>query len=231
MTGPRQLILNLEHRPALTGDDFLVAGSNREAVAWLDRWPDWPSPALVLHGPAGCGKTHLVRMFLSQTHGRLFTGSEIATRDIADLLEDYPAYAIDDADALVGDGPETALFHLYNMVREQGRHMLLTGRESPSRWPLRLADLRSRLRAAPSVGLGVPDDAMIRAVLVKLFGDRQVRIDEDVVSYLFLRMERSFDAARRLVARIDEEALRQQRKVTPQLVRDVLNRDDGGRES
>lgn len=224
MTDAHQLILKLEHRPALTADDFLVADSNREAVAWLDRWPDWPSPALVLHGPAGCGKTHLVKMFLSQTHGRLFTGSEIAVPDVPDLLEDYPAYAIDAADAIVGATRETALFHLYNMVREQGRHMLLTGREPPSRWPLRLADLRSRLRAAPAVGLGAPDDALIRAVVVKLFADRQLTINEDVLSYLLARMERSFDAARRLVARIDEEALRQHRKVTPQLVRDVLDR-------
>lgn len=225
MANPRQLVLNLEHRPALTGEDFLVADSNREAVAWLDRWPDWPSPALVLHGPAGCGKTHLVRMFLAQTHGRLFSGSDIAVQDIPDLLEDYPAYAIDDADAIVGSGRETTLFHLYNMVGEQGRHIVMTGRESPSRWPLRLADLRSRLRAAPAVGLGPPDEALIRAVVVKLFADRQLGINEDVLSYLLARMERSFDAARSTVARIDEEALRRHCRVTPQLVRDVLDGD------
>ncbi|MEE8443775.1 MAG: DNA replication protein, partial [Alphaproteobacteria bacterium] len=63
MTESAQLPLDLGHRPAMGAADFLVAPCNRDVVAWLDRWPDWPGPALAIHGPAGCGKTHLTHVW------------------------------------------------------------------------------------------------------------------------------------------------------------------------
>ena len=54
-----QLPLDLGHRASFSGEDFLVAPCNAAAVACLDSWPDWPAPGLAVHGPEGCGKTHL----------------------------------------------------------------------------------------------------------------------------------------------------------------------------
>ncbi len=225
MTTHRQLLLDLPHRPALTGDDFLVDDTNREAVAWLDGWPAWPAPALVIHGAPGCGKTHLVHVFLARTGGRLVRVDDLAGGPLADRVGASPALALDDLGGEMDGRREEALFHLYTLVQESGRRLLITGREPPPRWPVRLADLRSRLNAAPAVRIGRPSDALIRAVVVKLFADRQLRVDESVVTELASRMERSLDAARRLVARIDEEALREGRKVTASLVRDVVGRE------
>jgi chromosomal replication initiation ATPase DnaA len=200
MTRSEQLTLDLGHRPSLGREDFLVALCNQDAVAWVDRWPDWPGPALVIHGPAGCGKTHLAQVW-RQRSGAM----ESSVFEDADRRDD-----------------DVALFHLFNRHAEEGRHLLLTARTPPARWPGRLPDLVSRLAASPTVAIGPPDDTLITQVLVKLFADRQLDIGAGVVPYLVTHMERSFAAARRLVAATDIAALAAKRAVTVPLVRGVL---------
>ena len=225
MSGSLQLPLDFEHRPSLTGEDFLVAERNRDAVIWLDRWPDWPTPALVIHGPAGCGKTHLVHVFLARSGGRRLSILDMSADEPRDLIEDIPACVIEDAERFIKAGLESALLHLYNALKEAGGQLLLTSRRPPSRWPVQLADLRSRLNAATAVRIGAPDDTLMQAVVVKLFADRQLKVDQDVVTFMLARMERSFEAARELVARIDEAALKERRNITVRLVRGVLKDD------
>lgn len=205
------------------GADFLIAASNAEAVAWLRRWPDWPTPALILHGRTGCGKTHLARAFAAETAAELLLPEALAERDPLALFDDVPAAVVDEADRCVrlANGEE-GLLHLINAAGERGRKVLLVAGAAPSRWPLDLADLRSRLNAAFAVQIDAPDDALMRAVLGKLFIDRQLRVSEDVLSYLLARMERSLAVARCLVERIDAAALAQRRPVTIPLARDIL---------
>jgi chromosomal replication initiation ATPase DnaA len=227
LTAHPQLTFAFDHRPALSGEDFLVAPNNSEAVAWLDRWPDWPSPVLAVHGPPACGKTHLAQVFMARSGAVLVAPEAIAESDPGLLLGDARACVIDDAEALVTEGREEALLHFYNTVSEASRHLLLTSLRAPARWGAGLADLRSRLVAATTVAIGPPDDALIAAVLVKLFADRQLRVDEDVVSYMMARMERSLEEARRLVGLVDGTALAEGRKITVPLVRQVLERPPG----
>lgn len=217
-----QLALAFDHRAALGAADFLIADSNRDAVLWLDRWPDWPAPALAIHGPAGCGKTHLAHVWQARSGARMLTPEALSSGTPLDLLGERHCAVIEGADATPFD--ERALLHLYNVAAEMGGHLLITGRAPPARWPVALADLRSRLSAAPAVAVGAPDDDLIAAVLVKLFGDRQLRVGEDVVAFLLARMERSFDAARRLVAAIDAAALEDRRNITVPLAGQVLGR-------
>lgn len=220
-----QLPLDLGHRPAMGADDFLVAPGNRAAVAWLDAWPNWPAPALVVYGPAGCGKTHLAHVWRARTKAPMIRAADLAADDVPELIDATGTLAVDDADGVAGrHEAERALFHLYNLARETGGSLLVTSALPPARWRLRLPDLRSRLLAAPAVAVRPPDDALLAAVLVKLFADRQLRVGADVVDYLAARMERSFDAARTLVARLDAEALAARRPVTLRLARDVLAR-------
>jgi chromosomal replication initiation ATPase DnaA len=218
----RQLLLRFEHRPSLTGDDFYVADGNRIAVLWIDRWPGWTTPALAIYGPAGCGKTHLAQVFLARTGGRSLTAEDLSARAPHDLMEGVPACVVDDADRAVAAGHERPLLHLYNTVKETGRLMLVTSRLPPSRWTVRLADLRSRLNAAAAIPIAEPDDTLMKAVLVKMFSDRQLRVHEDVLAFMLTRMERSFAAARDLVARVDEKALRTKRNVSVSLVSEIL---------
>jgi chromosomal replication initiation ATPase DnaA len=218
MSGPSQLTLGLSHRPALGRDDFLVASSNAEAVAWLDRWPDWPATALALHGPAGSGKSHLAQVW------RRRSGAIEAGRSFdPPVLAAAGAVVLDLGDA-AGLADERALLHLYNLLAERRGHLLLVGREPPARWPVALPDLSSRLSTAPAVALLPPDDELRAAVMVKLFADRQLRVDAEVVTYLLQRLDRSFAAIGDIVAALDETALAERRPITVPLARAVLAR-------
>ena len=213
-----QLPLDLGHRPALGREDFLVAPCNEAAVAWLDRWPQWPAPALTLCGPAGCGKTHLAQVFRARSGARLIDPRSLSITSLPSLLGDARAAIIDPAQ----EAPEQPLFHLYNLLAERGGHLVLTGREPPARWAIALADLRSRLLAAPVAEVAAPDETVIAALLIKLFADRQIEIGEDVIAYLVPRLDRSFDAAQSTVAALDRAALAAHRRITVPLARAAL---------
>lgn len=221
MTGAVQLALDLGVRAAQGREDFLVAPINAEAVAWIDRWPDWPAPALAVVGPAGCGKTHLAQVWRARSGARVLTSDEVGQWDPDGFPATAPACIVEHADRVAD---ETALFHLYNFIAERSGALLLTARTAPARWHIGLADLASRLRAAPVAAISPPDDAVIEAVLVKLFADRQLRVGPEVVAFLVARIERSFAAASKIVAALDEAAMQARRAVTVPLAGEVLAR-------
>lgn len=215
-----QLALDLGHRTALDADDFLIAPCNRDAVMWVDRWPNWPAPALVVHGPTACGKSHLATVWRARSGARTVFAADLSGATPVDLLGAGDCAVVENGDRVTD---QTALMHLYNVVAERGGQLLVTAAAPPARWSLSLADLRSRLVAAPAVAIGAPDDGLIGAVLIKLFADRQLRVGDDVVTFLLARMERSFDAARRLVTALDHAALAGRRNITVPLAGQVLN--------
>lgn len=215
---PRQLPLLLPHRADMDRAAFLGGEANREALALVDRWPDWPSRIVLLTGPEGSGKTHLGEVWRARS-GAALAGDELAFA----LGETYSAL-VEDID---GDLDEAGLFHLLNQAREHRGFVLMTSRTPLAALDLALPDLVSRLRAAHAVSLGAPDDDLLRRVLAKLFADRQLSVDFAVVDYLVRRMERSFGAARILVERLDREALAAGRAVTRALAAEVLGEEEG----
>jgi chromosomal replication initiation ATPase DnaA len=225
VTAPAQLPLELGHRPALAREDFLVAPSNEVAVAWIDRWPDWPAHALAIYGPAGCGKTHLCQVW-RQCSGAIAIDAAMLRRDEPPVyLGDAAACVVEDVAGCLAGEPEVArrLLHLYNMMRERGGYLLLSDREAPARWACPLPDLRSRLSATQAVALGEPDEGLIEVVLVKLFADCQLDVSAEVIRFLMPRIERSFAAARRVVAAIDRAALTaKRRQITVPMARTAL---------
>jgi len=220
---PVQLPLDLGHRTALGREDFLVAPSNQSAVAWLDRWPDWTSGGLVIHGPAGCGKTHLAHVWQKASGAVLLDASVLVDHDPPDLLGHHKAAIVENAEVVGGCADlERALFHFLNFIRENGGTLLLTAHTAPVSWQISLADLSSRIAILPSVSVGTPDDTLIEAVLVKLCADRQLIVGPEVITYLLARMERSFAAARSLVERLDRAALASGRRVTVPFLKETL---------
>jgi chromosomal replication initiation ATPase DnaA len=213
-----QIPLPLAFRPALGRADFVVTAANADAVDWVDRWPAWPGPALVLQGPAGGGKSHLAAVWAARARARRVPPGTLDDPGL--ILEPV---LVDGLDPWLGEaGAETALFHLHNAVAEAGQSLLITMRMHPGAAEFRLPDLASRIRAAPVAAIGPPDDALLAAVLAKLFADRQVDAQEGCIAYLLPRMERSFVAARAIVARADAVALAERAQVTIPLLRRVL---------
>lgn len=221
MSGPAdQLALDFGRSAAFGRSDFLVSESNRSAVGWLEGWHRWPSPLFVLYGPPGCGKTHLARLWCARAAATLVAGPELSEARLSAVLAgDGARLALDDADR----APERLLLHLYNCVRERRGHLLATARRPPGSWQVALPDLRSRLRGAGVAGIAIPDDALLGAVIVKHFADRQLRVRPALVAYLVSRIERSFAAAAEIVAALDAAALAARAPVGIALARRVLD--------
>ena len=205
-----QLPFDLASAPRFGRDDFLVSGSNAAALRTLDSWPDWPDRVLMLVGPEGAGKSHMASIWAARVGAGAVGAADLAHPDLRALTG--APILIDDVDRLTG--AEAPLFHLLNLVRDGNASVLMTARADPSSWGLRTPDLLSRLRLAPAVTIDAPDDALMRAVLVKLFVDRQLLVDESVVGYLVDRLDRSLGAARAAVGALDRTALALNHRVT-----------------
>jgi chromosomal replication initiation ATPase DnaA len=216
---PKQLAFDLPLDPRFGAEDFLVSPSNEQAYGQIESWPDWPDTILVLVGPRGSGKSHLASIWATNAHAWTIDATEI-TQDKVPHLVSNGALAIEDMDR--GERDEAALFHLLNLAREKRAFLLITSETPPDRWSLRTPDLLSRLRLAPSVALEAPDDALLKAVLVKLFVDRQLVVDTSVVDYIALRIERSLAKASELVALLDREALSRGRRVSRAIAAEIL---------
>lgn len=219
MLPARQLALDLGHEESFARDDFLSGPANADALAAIERWPDWPSPVLALVGPRGSGKSHLAAIWAETAGARFLSGRGLQTATVPGALA-TGALVVEDLAA--GGFDERALFHLFNLVREEQAYILLTAEQPPTLWNAALPDLVSRLRTVPAVTLGAPDDAMLRAVLVKLFADRQLQVDAPLLDFLLPRMERSLAGAKEAVARLDAEALRLRRPMTRALAAEVF---------
>ncbi len=216
---PRQLTLDWPHDPSYAREDFLEAPGNAEALRAILSWPNWAGRMLMLVGPSGSGKSHLGAIWARAAAARAVVVETLSGAPLVELAA-AEALLVEDADRIGAD--EAALFHLLNLTRESGAYVLLTARARPDGWGLNTADLLSRLRLAPVASLGAPDLDLTQAVLFKLFSDRQLAVDPSVVSYVALRIERSLDAARAIVAALDREALARGKRVTRAMAAELL---------
>lgn len=225
----RQLSFDLPAKTALGREDFFVSPANALAVAMISA-TSWPGNKLVLTGPAGAGKTHLAHVWAAETGGRIIQAADLRYDDVPDLarrpiaVEDVPMIA-DDIDQ------QKTLFHLHNLVLAEGHALLMTGRLAPKFWELPLADLQSRVEGAHHVALDPPDDALLGAVLAKLFVDRQLNPGPEVIAYLVKHMDRRFETAADVVAQLDQLALMEKRDITRTLAVRVLNMSPEGIET
>jgi chromosomal replication initiation ATPase DnaA len=224
----RQMALDLPLEPSFSREDFLVSPSNQDAWNLFEAWPNWPGRMVLLLGPTGAGKSHLGAIWAKSAQARVLPAASLAQTDISGLAR-AGAILLEDADRAAG--AEAEFFHFLNLAQEAGSYIAMTARSWPDSWGLATKDLLSRLRLAPSVEIGEPDDALVRAVLIKLFLDRQLQVDTSVIEFLAMRIERSLSAARSIVAVLDHEALARGRPVTRPMASEVLRKIENGERS
>ncbi|MEM6305542.1 MAG: chromosomal replication initiator DnaA [Pseudomonadota bacterium] len=219
---PQQLGLDLPSRTALGRDAFFVSPANGIALTLIDDWPNWAGGKLVLTGPKGAGKTHLTHVWAQMTGARIVAARDLTDADVPELARS--PVAVEDVPEIAGDlAAQTALFHLHNLALAERQPLLFTGTGPVAAWTLTLPDLQSRLQGANAVALEPPDDALLSAVLVKLFADRQLMPKADFIPFLLSRMDRSFAAASALVEALDKASLALKRPVTRRLASEVLD--------
>ncbi|MEK9848629.1 MAG: DnaA/Hda family protein [Rhodospirillaceae bacterium] len=215
----RQYVLDLPIRSARGSHDFIVSKSNEEAILWLDSWPEWPMHGLVVCGPHGSGKTHLGCLWKDQSNAIEVKGSEVPeVLEIVRENERVLTCFVDDADTA---NPEP-LLHLFNHMYSKGGYLLLTAKKPPAAWQLPLPDLMSRLKSLPISEIGLPDDDLLKGILFKMFDDKQVLVNSDLINFIVSRMNRSYGSALEIVERLNEESLSKKRAITIPFVRDVF---------
>lgn len=223
MSSAKQIPLDLEMRPVMGREYFLLGPSNKDAVGLIDLWPNWPAPALFICGPAASGKSHLAAVWRDRSGAHAVRPDMLSSHSADEIAALGQHLVIDGLDPWLGDrAAETTLFHLYNMFKENGRSMLITSRMNPTQSEFTIADLASRFRAAPLATIKAPDDILLGSVLIKLFADRQLNVSNDLIKYILPRMERSFAAARDIAEQADRAALAQKRPISIPLLRDVM---------
>lgn len=218
--GPKgQLTLELGHTPAQGEADFLVGEGNELAYGRIMAFPHWPDPVTLLIGPAKSGKSHLARIFADRSGAR-YAG----TGDLEALATEggMVPLIVEDVDRL--DYDEAGLFHLLNQSMREQRPILLTAREDIANWPLATDDVRSRARRATAYTLELTDDIQLSQMFVKLFGDRQIKVDPRIISYLVARMERSAEEVVILADLMDRLALAKGTAITRSIAADALDR-------
>lgn len=212
----QQLVMDLPVRTARGREDFFVTGSNQLALRQIDLWRNWAGSKLVLTGPKGSGKSHLVAVWAELSGARVLTASKLGCETVGHV-------AVEDVDLIAGQAEQQeALFHLHNRVLTAGHSLLLTGCGPPQFWGLDLPDLASRVMASDIAQLDQPDDTLLGAILIKLFSDRQLIVQPDVISYMVNHIDRSYVEAERVVALLDEASMREQKRITPRFVGSIL---------
>ena len=223
----QQLTIEFDHRPSFGKEDFIVAKCNVEAVSMLDSWPNWPFFAVCLYGPEGCGKTHLANVYanhVSLTSNYPYKIPFVNAKDIHmsilhKLFEQHNCLIVENLEELTDF---EAMFHLYNLYKNEGGNILFTSKNAPARLNIPLPDLRSRLNAVPAIEIKEPDDELLSALIIKLFSDRQLSVSLDLMNFILSNMERSFSYAPKLVAEIDAVSLAKKRAISIPIVKEAI---------
>lgn len=219
---PEQLTFDLPVRTSRRRGDFFVSEANALAVARLDTPETWPNGKLVLFGPESSGKSHLAHIWAEAHDALVMTPGAWPIQAVPALNR---GCVIEDCDiTTLSEETQEKLFHIHNHLAAQGLPLLFVSRRPPALWNLTLPDLKSRMEATDSVRIDEPDDALLAALILKLFADRQIEVTPTLITWMVPRIDRSFAAAQAAVAALDDASLELKRPITRDLARRVLDK-------
>ncbi|MEO1701707.1 MAG: hypothetical protein AAFR71_06590 [Pseudomonadota bacterium] len=214
-----QLVLDIGSAASFSRDDLIASPSNIAAVHLIDIWPNWVTPISIIVGAKGTGKSHLAAAWQAKSGAARFSthdleqAGESARKGSAIVIDDFCLPSAD----------ETLLFHLINTVREAGGFLLMTTSKAMDLGGIKTQDLASRLRAATSIAMEVPDEDLLRGVFAKLFADRQLTVDPGVIDYCLVRIPRSLQAVVDFVDQLDRASMARKRRITSRFAGEILD--------
>ena len=214
----KQLLLNLRTFPSMGREDYIVSSINKDAVIWLDIWPNWPSLGFIVCGPTGSGKSHLASALKTLSHGFIIEAKNLEESKIDDITENK-CLIIEDIHKFKS---EKLLLHVYNLMTEKKNNLMFTSNLPISNINFKLLDLKSRILSMPQINIGLPDDELLKSLLVKQFADKGVLVDFEVINYLIKRIDRSFESIIKMVSRINTLSLEKSKKITIPFLKNVF---------
>jgi DnaA family protein len=207
-----------------------VAGPNVEAVAALQAWARGDGePFILVCGPRGTGKTHLLQgacqaavlagrtaQYLPLRHPALAPEALIG-------LEHTGHLALDDVQTIAGDETwEGALFTLFNRLRELGGRLLVSADQPAASLPLTLPDLRSRLAWGPGYRLKPLEEPDCEDLLRAAASQRGLRLGPGLLGYLMRHLAREPGTLLAFLEDLDRESLAARQAPSISLARRVL---------
>lgn len=213
----KQLYFNMDSDPSFDESNFVVTQSNQDAFEHITKWPEWTINNIVLFGDAGVGKSHLAHIWLKRSNGIRLDLDEINTK----IIEKYKNLLIEDIDS--NQIKHHNLFHVINLVKEIEGFLLLTSKTSPTSLITKIPDLNSRIRSFSPVKINKPDDYLLEIMILKIFSDKNIMVDEKVIKFLLKRVERSISGIILLIQKINEKSLEEKRPITVPLVSELIN--------
>lgn len=218
----QQYTLSIPSEASYMQEDFITSPSNEAAKKWIDLWPEWQGsiyPRIsYIYGPTGCGKTHLAKIWQSHSCAKQITKLDLRKLN---YHSDANSYLLEDIEEFLRE--EITLLHFLNYIIEQNKFLLITAKTSAYDLSLKLPDLTSRLHAIKSYQIFEPTTILAEQMLVKIFSDMQIMVNEEVVKYLSNRIQRSYNAIKQTVEILNKASLEQNKKITIPLVKEVLN--------
>ncbi len=214
----KQLLLNLRTFPSMGREDYIVSSINKDAVIWLDIWPNWPSLGFIVCGPTGSGKSHLASALKTLSHGFIIEAKNLEESKLDDITKNK-CLIIEDINKFKS---EKLLLHIYNLMVERKNNLMFTSNLPISDINFKLLDLKSRILSMPQINIGLPDDELLKSLLVKQFADKGVLVDFEVINYLIKRIDRSFESIIKMVSRINTLSLEKSKKITIPFLKNVF---------
>jgi chromosomal replication initiation ATPase DnaA len=224
-----QLIFKLSRRQAYNREDFFVSKTNSLAVKILENWKNFSSSGLVIVGPSACGKTHLAAVWSKETSAKSYDISTFFGIDLNHLI-DEKFIVLEDVEKLELIPKDKRLIieenilHTFNSLSANNGKILFTSCKFPRFWEIGLKDLLSRIMTLTIIELNMPDDNLLAAVMAKQFQDRQIKVDDEVLTYAISRMERSFLFAKTLVEALDVESLKLKKPIKKNMVNEIIEK-------
>ena len=213
-----QLILKFPEHRAYKKEDFYVSPSNQEAYDFINNWPKWIKRIVNIFGPSGSGKSHLSSILKTKTKCLEILGNEL-NENIIFEFKTKEVLIIENFNEKI---PEELLFSLWNIALQDNKYFLINSIKPISSYKFKLPDLTSRIKSSLNIGIKLPSDDLISAIIAKNFSDKQIMVEEKHIDYIIKRIDRSYEKISQFILTLDRYSLKKGSPFGLKLIKEVL---------